>query len=108
VLRATTALPMSRRILSPGTDRFLPLPFALALMRINTALLFMAHAVVRVVNGSVPRFSDFLAASGFPFPTAIVYAISAVESGAGVSLAMGGGCVRRRPACWRSPRPASC
>ncbi len=80
---------MSPRIFLPSVDQLLPLPFALALMRITTALLFMAHAAVRLANGSVPGFSNFLAANGLPFPMATVYAISAVELSAGLALALG-------------------
>ena len=50
-----------------------PLPFpslqsSLTVLRVVTPLLFMAHAVVRILNGSIAGFADFLGARGFPRP----------------------------------------
>ncbi|MBL0028419.1 MAG: DoxX family protein [Rhodanobacteraceae bacterium] len=58
---------------------FLSLNHGLAVLRIGTALLFMAHAVVRIANGTIPRFADFLGALGFPQPLLWVWAITLVE-----------------------------
>jgi len=62
---------------------------ALVLLRATLALLFMAHAVVRLVNGSVPQFAAFLQNAGFPAATGLVLAISAYEIGAGLLIAAG-------------------
>ncbi len=58
---------------------FLGLNPSLVVLRIGTAMLFMAHAVVRIANGTIPRFADFLGALGFPQPLLWVWAITLVE-----------------------------
>jgi putative oxidoreductase len=60
-----------------------PLPDALRLLRIVTALLFMAHASMRFVNGTIPQFGVFMESQGFPHGVAWVWAISLYELGAG-------------------------
>lgn len=52
---------------------------AFQVVRIGTAGLFLAHAVVRVVNNTIPQFAGFMASQGFPQPTAVVWAITVVE-----------------------------
>jgi putative oxidoreductase len=68
---------------------FVTLPHALIILRVAVALFFMAHAVVRIANGSIPRFADFLALKGFPFSLALVWAITAYEIIAGTLMALG-------------------
>jgi len=63
-----------------------PLPDALRLLRIVTALLFMAHASMRFVYASIPQFSRFMEAHGFPHGELWVLAITAYELGAGTLL----------------------
>jgi len=63
-----------------------PLPEALRLLRIVTALLFMAHASMRFVNGTLPQFGAFMESQGFPHGVAWVWAISLYELGAGSLL----------------------
>lgn len=53
------------------------------------ALIFMAHAVVRLVNGSAPQFGAFLEAHGYPWGFALVLTISAYEILGGLLLALG-------------------
>lgn len=65
--------------------------FALVVLRGTVALIFMAHAVVRLVNGSVPRFAGFLESEGFVHGSAWVLAISACEIIGGLLLAFGVG-----------------
>ena len=60
-----------------------PLPEALRLLRIVTALLFMAHASMRFVNDTIPQFGAFMESQGFPHGVAWVWAISLYELGAG-------------------------
>lgn len=62
---------------------FVSLPQALVAVRVVTALLFMAHAVVRVVNGTIPQFGKFMSSVGFPQGEAVVWAITLVEIVAG-------------------------
>ena len=54
--------------------------------RIVTAGLFLAHAVVRIVNGTIPQFATFMSSLGFPQPTVVVWAITLVELVAGLCL----------------------
>lgn len=63
-----------------------PLPDALRLLRIVTALLFMAHASMRFVNGTIPQFGAFMESQGFPHGMGWVWAISLYELGAGCLL----------------------
>jgi putative oxidoreductase len=68
---------------------FLPLHQALAILRIGTAMLFMAHAVTRIANGTIPRFAGFMTNLGFPEGLAVVWGITAVEIVAGTLLIVG-------------------
>ena len=72
----------------------LKLPFvrqgtALTLLRLTTAGLFMAHAVVRIGNGSIPQFGKFMESVGFPQGQAVVWAISLTELIAGTLMIIG-------------------
>ena len=55
------------------------LPLALIVARIVTALLFATHAVVRIANGTIPRFGAFMETLGFPNGTATVWVITITE-----------------------------
>jgi putative oxidoreductase len=68
------------------TYPFISLRQALTAARIVTAVLFMAHAVVRIVNGSIPQFGKFMTSVGFPQGEAVVWAITVVEIAAGTML----------------------
>ena len=63
-----------------------PLADALRLLRIVTALLFMAHASMRFVNGTIAQFGVFMESQGFPNGQAWVLAITFYELGAGCLL----------------------
>lgn len=65
------------------------IPASLLLLRGSVALIFMAHAVVRLVNGSVPRFAAFLELQGFVHGVAWVLSISACEIVCGGLLVLG-------------------
>lgn len=56
---------------------------AFALARIMTAVFFIAHAVVRIVNGSIPQFGIFMESVGFPNGQLTVAAITVCELMAG-------------------------
>ncbi len=68
---------------------YLTLAQALTVLRITTAILFMAHAVVRITHGTIPGFGAFLEARGWPMGVAIVYAITFWEIVAGIALILG-------------------
>ena len=59
---------------------------SLHLMRVLTAVLFMAHAAVRIINGTIPRFAEFMEIQGFPHGAAWVWAITLYELTAGTLL----------------------
>lgn len=52
---------------------------ALTILRLVTPLLFMAHAVTRVANGSIGRFGQFMETQGFPYGIGWVWAITITE-----------------------------
>ncbi len=58
---------------------FISLPNSLRLLRWTTALLFAAHAVTRMANGSIPQFGVFMESVGFPFGAGWVWAITITE-----------------------------
>jgi len=68
---------------------FISLQSSLTVLRVVTPLLFMAHAVVRIVNGTIPQFADFLGGSGFPQPLLLVWVITVVEIVAGTLMIAG-------------------
>lgn len=68
-----------------------PLDDALRLLRIVTALLFIAHASMRFVLGTIPQFGGFMESQGFPHGQAWVLAITFYELGAGSLLILNRG-----------------
>ena len=68
---------------------YLSLPAALRLLRVAVAIFFMAHAAVRVLNGSIPQFGAFLQQRGWPQGVLLVWGISVVELVGGTLMALG-------------------
>ena len=68
---------------------FISLRTSLIILRVGIPILFMAHATVRIVNGSIPQFAGFLGSVGFPQPLLVVWAITVTEIIAGTALALG-------------------
>ncbi len=68
---------------------FISLEKSLVVLRVSVAIIFLSHAIVRVVNGTVPRFGEFLGSKGFPYGIAWVWAITAFEIVGGILLALG-------------------
>lgn len=66
---------------------FLTFTQSLVLLRISTAIIFLAHAVVRIFNGTIPRFGDFLDSKGLLIGTPLVWAITTFEIVGGALLA---------------------
>lgn len=62
---------------------------ALILARIMTALFFMAHAIGRIILGTIPQFGLFLEGFGFPDGIAIVWIITLAEILCGLLLIIG-------------------
>jgi putative oxidoreductase len=65
---------------------FISLSASLSVLRIATAILFGAHAVVRITNGSITQFGTFMESVGFPFGIAWVWAVTITEIGAALLL----------------------
>ena len=68
---------------------FVSLRTSLITLRVGIPILFMAHATVRIVNGSIPQFAGFLGSVGFSQPLLVVWAITVTELIAGTALALG-------------------
>jgi putative oxidoreductase len=68
---------------------FLTQSQSLLLLRICIPFFFVAHAVVRIANGTIERFADFLSTKGFFATTAMVWGITAYEIIGGIALAFG-------------------
>jgi putative oxidoreductase len=68
---------------------FLSFKQAMALLRVATAVFFMAHAIVRITQGTIPRFGTFLESKGLPEGVLLVWMISLYEIGAGLFLIAG-------------------
>ncbi|MGE7775858.1 DoxX family protein [Chitinophaga sp. NPDC101104] len=68
---------------------YLSLRHTLLILRIFIAVIFIAHAVVRVAGGTVPRFGGFLESKGFPAGEALVWMITVFEIAGGILLAAG-------------------
>jgi putative oxidoreductase len=68
---------------------FLSLKQTLFLLRIAVAIIFLAHAIVRICNGSIPQFAEFLTGKRLPFGVAQVWCITTYEITGGVLLILG-------------------
>ncbi|QEC40976.1 DoxX family protein [Pseudobacter ginsenosidimutans] len=69
---------------------FVSLRQSLLLLRCSVALIFLAHAVVRLLlNGSVEQFAGYLNNKGLVFGTAIVWMITVFEIIGGIALITG-------------------
>lgn len=61
---------------------------SMRLLRTGTALVFFLHALVRIINGSIPQFARFMNEKGFMASTAIVWLITVFEIGGSILLAL--------------------
>jgi putative oxidoreductase len=68
---------------------FVSLHHSLVMLRVSLAIFFMAHAVVRVADDTIPQFAAFLSARGWPLALSIVWMITVWEIGAGIALIAG-------------------
>lgn len=68
---------------------FLSLSQALTVLRIITGLIFVSHAVVRVINSTIDQFGGFLNAKGFVFGVLIVWILTIYEIVGGLLLSIG-------------------
>lgn len=68
---------------------FISLKTAFTIARIMTAVFFMAHAGVRIINGTIPQFGQFMTSVGFPAGQVWVWAITITELVCGALLILG-------------------
>lgn len=69
---------------------FLSLRQCLVILRVSVAVMFLAHAIVRLfTHDSIASFSAYLDGKGFPFATAIVWVITIFEIAGGLLLLLG-------------------
>ena len=66
-----------------------PLRESLVLLRVGTACLFLAHAVVRIYDNTIPQFAQFMGGVGFPYALQVVWSITIVELVCGALLILG-------------------
>lgn len=67
----------------------LSLETSLIFLRFAVAFIFLAHAVVRILNSTIERFGGFLEDKGFPHGVVWVYGITAFEITGGLLLMFG-------------------
>lgn len=65
---------------------FISLKNSLDLARIMTAIFFMAHAIVRIVNNTIPQFTIYMESIGFPHGVIFVWLITIAELVSGTLL----------------------
>jgi putative oxidoreductase len=68
---------------------FITLRQSLIVLRVATAAMFLAHSIVRICNGTMAQFADFMANKGFPFSMLIVILITIFETAGGILLLLG-------------------
>jgi putative oxidoreductase len=60
-------------------SNFLKPSLPVAILRILMGLIFMAHAIMRLVDYSIPGFGSFLSNKGFPFSFYMAWAVTVFE-----------------------------
>lgn len=68
---------------------FVSLPQSLVILRVSLAFIFLTHAVVRVLKGTIDSFAYFLNNKGLVIGTALVWGITIFEIVGGIALALG-------------------
>mgnify|MGYP001187736481 FL=1 len=68
---------------------WLTLDQAMIVARLATAGFFVAHAVGRIVLGTIPQFGLFMETLGFPAGVVVVWIITATELVAGLLMILG-------------------
>lgn len=68
---------------------FLQPSVPIALLRMLMGLLFMAHAVARLVDYSLPGFGEFLESQGFPLGFYLAWAVTLFELTGGLCMFLG-------------------
>lgn len=66
---------------------FLTLTHTLVLLRVTTALIFIAHAVIRLTDSTIEQFGGFLNSQGFVIGVIIVWILTVFEIVGGLLMA---------------------
>ena len=61
---------------------------SIALLRIGMGLVFMSHAIVRLVDYSLPGFGEFLESKGFPAGFYLAWAVTLFELVGGLLMVL--------------------
>ena len=61
---------------------------SIVLLRWAIAIVFFMHALVRIINGTVTEFAQFMNEKGFVYGTAIVWILTVFEIGGSILLAL--------------------
>lgn len=64
---------------------------SMLLLRTGTALVFFLHALVRILNGTIPQFARYMEEKGFAAATVIVWLITIFEIAGSILLALNTG-----------------
>lgn len=73
--------------MNPGFP-FINNRWSFILLRWSVALIFFLHAIVRIINNTIPEFAGFLETKGILFATTIVWAITLFEIAGSIALAL--------------------
>lgn len=68
---------------------FISLSGSITILRFTVALMFIAHAVVRITGGTVNQFGEFLENKGFIAGVVIVWILTTFEIIGGLLMAFG-------------------
>jgi putative oxidoreductase len=68
---------------------FLSLQHSIVVLRIGVAVIFLAHAIVRLIKGTIPQFGKFLDSKGLLIGETLVWSITAYEIIGGILLMLG-------------------
>ena len=71
------------------TFPFLSPAQSLLLLRVALAGIFFAHSIVRLCNGTNPRFAGYIEKKGMPYSLGLVWGITAFEVLGGFLLLLG-------------------
>lgn len=72
----------------PVSFPFISRERSIVILRIGVALIFFLHAVVRLINGSMPQFATFLNEKGFVYGTIIVWILTLFEIAGSILIAI--------------------
>jgi putative oxidoreductase len=69
--------------------RFLQPSLPVAILRMLMGIIFMAHAIARLADYTIPGFGDFLNSKGFPFGFYLAWVVTLFELAGGFCMFLG-------------------